>query len=230
MLIIGFGNKARHGKDTAGQSVFDYYEKKRQLALRHGLRVIPSVGMYKFATTLYEEVNEAIEHCGGSVSKLIAFGQTEGLIGDDGKFYYMPLSLQPTPNPEMNEQLPYGKHGALLQWWGTEYRRKQDSNYWVRKCMEKIGNDAHHIAVITDVRFINEAEAVRQAGGYTVRVSRKNTDGTPFVSKDRPANHPSEVELDNYNFDYEIIAKEGQVAWLEQQAITLAVLLREIRG
>ena len=42
MLLIAFG-KSGQGKDTAGKH-FDYYDDKRQLALRHGLRVIPSVG------------------------------------------------------------------------------------------------------------------------------------------------------------------------------------------
>lgn len=223
MLIIAFGNKARHGKDTAGQAIFDYYEGKRQLALRHGLSA-PSVAMFKFATTLYEEVNRAIAAAGG-VGNLIHLGKNHGIEGN-----FIPASLQSTPNPEVNDLLPYGKHAALLQWWGTEYRRKQDSDYWVKKCMSKIDTEMPHIAVITDVRFTNEAEAVRKAGGYNVRVSRKNTDGTPYVAKDRPANHPSEIQLDDYNFDYEIIAKEGQVAWIEQQAITLAEMLRAIRG
>ncbi len=49
--------------------------------------------------------------------------------------------------------------------------------------------------IITDLRFINEFEAIKSKGGYTVRVTR------PGTSK---GTHPSEIELDSYSFDYEI--------------------------
>lgn len=220
MLLLAFGHKARQGKDTAGQAVYDYYEKKRQLALRHGLRVIPSVGMYKFATALYSEANRAIEQAGDIESLLV-----NGFYEDDAH-YNIPEYVKPTPNPEKNDQLPHGKHGALLQWWGTEFRRRQDPNYWVKKCFEQIEHDMPHIAVITDARFKNEVSAVKAYGGHTIKVERLNEDGTPYFATDRPANHQSEVDLDGYNFDYYIKAKTGQVVWVEQQAITLAEMLR----
>jgi hypothetical protein len=181
MLLLAFGSKARQGKDTAGQSVFDYYKKKQELALRHGLRVIPSVGIYRFAEALYEEAR---------------------------RDYHMTE-----------------KDAPLLQRIGSE-RRAQDPEYWVKKVFEKIAYDKPHIAVITDCRYQNEAWAVKKFGGYIVKVERLNEDGTPYFATDRPANHQSEIDLDNYNFDYYIKAKTGQVAWVEQQAITLAEMLR----
>jgi hypothetical protein len=184
MLLLAFGHKARQGKDTAGQGVFDYYEKKRQLALRHGLRVIPSVGIYRFAEALYEEARRD-------------YGMTE-------------------------------KDAPLLQRIGSE-RRAQDPEYWVKKVFEKIAYDKPHIAVITDCRYQNEVAAVKKFGGYTVKVERLNENGTLYLATDRPANHQSEIDLDNYNFDYYIRAKTGQVAWVEQQAITLAEMLRGLK-
>jgi len=48
--------------------------------------------------------------------------------------------------------------------------------------------------IITDVRFPNEAKAIKDRGGIIIRVDR------PFC---KPVNnHPSEVSLDNWNFDY----------------------------
>lgn len=50
--------------------------------------------------------------------------------------------------------------------------------------------------IITDVRFPNEAQAIKDKGGIIIRVDR------PGVS---PINaHPSEIGLDNWNFDYRI--------------------------
>jgi hypothetical protein len=181
MLLLAFGHKARQGKDTAGKGLFDYYDKKRQLALRHGLRVVSAVGIYRFAEALYEEARQF-------------HGMTE-------------------------------KDAPLLQRVGSQ-RRAEDSEYWVKKVFEKIAYDLPQIAIITDLRYQNEAAAVKAHNGYTIKVERLNEDGTPYFATDRPANHSSEIDLDSYNFDYYIKAKTGQMVWVEQQAITLAEMLR----
>lgn len=58
----------------------------------------------------------------------------------------------------------------LLQWYGTEFRRKQDPDYWVKAWSRGIP-DAPVVAV-TDVRFENEVQAVREAGGIVLVVRR----------------------------------------------------------
>ena len=57
-------------------------------------------------------------------------------------------------------------------------------------------------------------------------MQRLNQDGTQYYSSDRAPDHQSEVALDNYNWDYFIKAKSGQVALVGEQAITLAEYLR----
>jgi len=121
------------------------------------------------------------------------------------------------------------KDAPLLQRIGTQ-RRQQDSEYWVKKVFEKMDSEMPHIAIITDLRYQNEAAAVKERGGYRIKVQRLNEDGTQYVANDRDPFHPSECDLDNYNFDYYIKAKTGQVAWVEQQAITLAEMLRGLEN
>lgn len=48
---------------------------------------------------------------------------------------------------------------ACLRYWGTEYRRRQDQDYWVKQV------EVDPITVVTDVRFPNEIERVRSQGG-----------------------------------------------------------------
>jgi hypothetical protein len=55
--------------------------------------------------------------------------------------------------------------------------------------------------IITDMRFPNELEAVKEKGGITIRVVRP---GTVI------GNHPSETALDDAEFDYEII-NDGEI-------------------
>lgn len=69
----------------------------------------------------------------------------------------------------------------ILQWWGTEYRRAQQPNYWSTKVALAVArmhaNDQERV-VITDCRFPNEATAVRTMGGEIWQVTRP---GQPVV-------------------------------------------------
>lgn len=113
-----------------------------------------------------------------------------------------------------------GKDPVLLQRVGLE-RRRQDSGYWVNKTAALIEFDKPDIAVITDVRFLNEALFVKMKGGILINVQRVNADGTAYVADDRPADHQSEIELDKYHWDFYIKAHSGEAALLADMAVTI---------
>jgi hypothetical protein len=79
---------------------------------------------------------------------------------------------------------------SLMQYWGTEYRRMQDPDYWVKKAIAKC--KGYGLYIIDDVRFPNEAAAIKNTGGKLVRVIRF---GSPIISN---SDHPSETALDDY--------------------------------
>lgn len=65
----------------------------------------------------------------------------------------------------------------IMQWWGTDYRRAQDPNYWTKQTSARISymmrERLAHRFVITDCRFDNEADMVRQShGGHVWQVTR----------------------------------------------------------
>ncbi len=67
--------------------------------------------------------------------------------------------------------------------------------------------------IITDTRFPNEAYAIKKAGGYVIRVNRKGC---------MPINdHPSEVALDSYKFDYVIENSGGLKELLDKVLVFL---------
>lgn len=246
MLIIGFGNKSRQGKDTAAEAIKDHFDSLNRLHKRHIYKLAAqpvNVGIFKFATTLYAEVDEAIKN--GLWETRLVHGEPFLLNPSGktivGKHYIMPPNatgrsvmklpdwVQPDHNPEVTVLSPHGKHPKLLQWWGTEYRRKNfGESYWADKLFASIPSNTD-IAVISDVRFLNEVDGIKQRGGYTVNVQRLREDGTQYYATDRPSDHPSETELDNYNWDYRIQSKEGDAGWTAEQAITLAEYLRGLK-
>jgi hypothetical protein len=89
----------------------------------------------------------------------------------------------------------------MLQWWGTDFRRKfEGEDYWLNKMDEIIESTEASLKldflIVSDVRFINEADWVKAKGGVLIRVDRPN------ATQDT---HISEIQLDNYKgFDYRI--------------------------
>lgn len=176
-MILAFGNKARHGKDTAGEAVVDYYNNERAIRIQHGVAPSPAAKIFKFADALYKVCREE-------------YGMTD-------------------------------KDGPLLQKIGDGRREEFGQDYWIKKLAESISKFSGH-AIITDIRYINEADWVKSISGFVVNVSRLNLDGTPYVTTDRDPNFISEVQLDGYNFDAYIKVREGDAALTAELAITIA--------
>lgn len=100
----------------------------------------------------------------------------------------VPLALQ-----EWIEE-PKASVRRLLQVWGTEYRRWQDEDYWVKALRAWLAcREPGENVVVDDVRFRNEAELIHERGGLLVRL--EPWDGwEPGPHSD----HPSETQLDEY--------------------------------
>lgn len=213
MLILGFGHRARHGKDLAASAIKEFYDERNYILGKHGRHLAKlQVGIFKFATALYTEVNDAIEYEHGNIQAVF-------------QKYKTPEWVTEEPNPEFTDLAPFGKHPKLLQWWGTEYRRAQDPDYWIGKLGDSIP-DTLDMALITDVRFENEAAFIKSRRGYNVKVERLAANGDAYIAPDRPADHPSEVALDAYNFDFYITTPDGHKGLTCEMAITLAEYLR----
>ncbi len=173
-LLLGFGNRARHGKDSAAQAIANYFDSK--------FPAYPQVRIFKFAAALYDVCRKE-------------YGMTE-------------------------------KDAPLLQRVGAE-KRAQNDRYWIDRLFFDIST-FNGVGIITDVRYKNEAQEIKKRGGYLINVTRLEEDGTPFVASDRPANHPSETELDGYNWDAFIKTKSGEEGLAAEQAITLGHYFYEI--
>lgn len=166
-VVIGVGYKARHGKDSAVQAIIaargaDY-----------------DVRRYAFADELKIEVSDAICDAGNIAN---FFADWDALL---------PEWVVIETDPDMTDPLcPFGKHRTLLQWYGTEYRRAQDAEYWVKRLAARITKEQPAVAIISDMRFFNEFDYVQNSLGYHAKVTRKG-----FVSD--VANHIGETMLDD---------------------------------
>jgi hypothetical protein len=110
------------------------------------------------------------------------------------------------------------KDAPLLQRVGTDEFRAADPNIWVRVLMDTIEEQSPDMAVITDVRFPNEAEVVKSLGGIVVNVRRITDSNELYVAADRDPFHPSECALDNYSFDWTITCRSGDLVALRKRS------------
>jgi hypothetical protein len=70
---------------------------------------------------------------------------------------------------------------GLLQTFGTEFRRAQDPDYWVKRESESLPQSGRF--VYTDVRFWNEYRLIRQLSGIVWRVERPGVPGNGHISE-----------------------------------------------
>jgi hypothetical protein len=202
MIILGFGNKARQGKDAAAAGIQEFCQLNHMGCTRVG-----------FADALKKEVTGVMAKYDGDVGLLLANGPEPGIS--------FPYSVRPDSNPDMTDPLlPFGKHSGILQWWGTEYRRRWNPDYWTDK-YRLVVSRLDGVVITPDMRFVNEAIAITELGGATINVRRLNDDGTQYLDKSRPAAHQSEIELDGWNYDYRIVAKSGEISLVKAYAIAI---------
>lgn len=91
---------------------------------------------------------------------------------------------------------------ALLQFWGTDYRRGQDPDYWVKEGMRLARESYAEVIFFPDTRFHNEANAVRLADGMSVRVDAPKFRRENRIGKTRE--HASETDADSLTVDFVI--------------------------
>lgn len=155
-------------------------------------------GKYESFHTTYEEAQKALKNLGGS-----KFDEKDAII-----------ILKPTVR-------------QILQLCGTEAMRNViHPNIWVNALFadytsfattEGIGEKANFKPqsnwIITDLRFPNELEAVKQKGGITIRINRyvnipldeaHGLSVGAYLKAHPNQEHPSETALDDAEFDYVI--------------------------
>lgn len=93
----------------------------------------------------------------------------------------------------------------MMQNLGVGARKLFGENFWVHQAMNSMAN-AHPNIVVTDVRFINEADTLKTNGGQLWRVKRP---GIEAVNT-----HISETEMDGYKVD-QILHNGGTIEELD---------------
>lgn len=197
-MIVGVTGKAGSGKDTVANHLVAKYGYMRK----------------QFAFDLKRMVCDT-------------FGWDRVRIGD--LEYKEEVPLNPDGTPQCPG--PLNEHGEpvypggmtrrqVLIFWGTDCMRAIDPDIHVKLTMARVApvvrmNPTHRCSqfVFADVRFLNEAKAIRELGGEIWRVMKSGGPGTDGSS----AAGVSETEMDGIVPDRTLEAAHGQIPHLLSQ-------------
>lgn len=158
MIVLGLAGKAGSGKD----SVADY------LVERYGFI------KFSFSDALYREVAAAFGLAGEEVlrnrdTKEIPYYRLNGIYCTDPEFRAILVT-------HVGNETYTCSPRQVLQWWGTQYRRKQDPDYWIIQAARWLDSVRYatpypelspQYFVNTSVRFENERRFIE--GGDDMR-------------------------------------------------------------
>lgn len=234
--IIGFSGRKQSGKNTCANVIIGW--EMLSLGIARNFKITDS-GQIWVSDILGEEVNAGIFDVTSSDQSMVNFlranldhfaklysfadllkksvcmdilGLTrEQCYGTDEQkntdtnisWSSLPFYDDKTENKNMTAR-------EVMQVVGTDFFRELYPNVWADATIRKIQENGPHIAIIADCRFPNEVEAIQNAGGKVVRLTRN--------SEDEDA-HISETALDKENFDwnkFDVIIKNDDMSVGEQ--------------
>jgi hypothetical protein len=209
-MILGFAGKAATGKTTAAKHLAPLLDRE--------CRIIP------MAMVLRDEVEAFLRSVGADISVPLVYGDQQ----DKVRVFHVDQQAARlacpqwdhfvAENPDIQDRP--GQTAVtvrrILQWWGTEYRRAEDPDYWTKAWSRKIEQfdlDSVHI-LVDDVRFMNELVTIKAHGGRVVKIERPGFAGAN--------NHTSETALDDYADWDAILVNDGSLSDFFQKVTDLA--------
>jgi len=196
-MLIGINGKIGSGKTTAAKLIAEYFHKK-EIPIYYRMWAKP--------------LKETVEILSGIKMK----HEGENCFTDGITDY------------TQEDKSTYVEHfnitvGKMLQKIGTDvFREHFDKETWIKflyfgdyKNIEKIYNKRKFVYLISDTRFPNEADFIKNNNGILIKIIGKE------FETDRDKMHESEIALDSYNkFDH-IIDNTGSLEDLKNNIFNL---------
>ena len=210
MRIVGMIGPKGHGKDTAAEA----------LIAKGWLRA-------SFADPLYNEVAQAF----GVSRTLLEYRLTKetplpalALSNCNcAEFVQVMLKLEELALGPTELSVTMAKPRSpreVLQVWGTEFRRElYSADYWRSQVRAKVQSEPGASWVITDVRYPNEAELLREMGGESCKLARVVRPSL-MAALDIRSMHKSEVSMLTYPVDVEFENHDDKINELKASVVS----------
>jgi len=195
--------------DNSGWGIFDIERKDEEFAEYAHYNLWPWVKLYNFADNLKSLCVELFE-----IPYECVYGTDEQKNQIQEHLLWENLPGFPLSKGPMTAR-------KFMQYFGSEICRKFYEPVWVNSCIRKIQQEGTELAIIADVRYPNEVDAINKAGGKVVRLERDIYDDQ----------HASETALDPDNFDQSKFWRtiNNQDVAIKDLAQSVKKILKEIK-
>jgi hypothetical protein len=196
-MILGFAGKAATGKTTAAKHLAPLLDREciivpMAMVLRDEVEAfLRAIGADEFVPLVYGCQDDKIQ---------VFYVDEQKAVAQCPRWSHFISDHQEIQDCSGQTSVTVRR---ILQWWGTEYRRAEDPDYWTKAWGRKIEQlDLDHLHVLVDdVRFSNELNVVKEHNGLIVKIERPGFDGAN--------NHASETSLDEYDDWDQILLNDG---------------------
>lgn len=237
MLILGISGRKQSGKSTTGNFILSLYLSKLQFSDKiyiddDGQPVVSDIlgnssysGVFDLNNLPQDDDTRYLVSKLNSQIKIYNFAdilKTDICINILGLTREQCYGSDDQKN-ELTDMFWEGKQLScrdVMQIVGTDIFRKLDPNVWVRSTISKIMKESPELAIVTDCRFPNEIEAIKNVGGKVLRLTRN-----PFNS-----DHISECILDKDKYDwsnFDFVIDNDKMS-LYDQLVEIKKLLEQI--
>jgi len=195
--------KTNDSSGNSGYGVFDATRKDESFVNYAEKELWPYIKIYHFADPLKKMAIELFD-----LNPKNIYGNNEGK-NQPTKFYWKDM-------PDISDEYPDDKpmtHREFLEHFGTKIIRHIYNDAWSNYTLNKVQQEQSEIAIIPDVRFSNEIDAIKSAGGIVIRLQRDifNSD-----SKSESA-----LDKDKYDWSNFDIVIDNTSCGIEQMLSTL---------
>lgn len=187
-MIIGISGKAQSGKDTVCKMIvytiwyYNYSQRLQPFSLEHYNNTYEKFGDVIDFTCWYKtSFANKLKQCLSNILN-VSISKFEDNEFKKSEVEWLGITVR-----------------ELLQKLGTAIRNEVSDDFWVKACLNNLEKDDDYL--ITDVRFKSEAKGIKDLEGIIVRVNREGAGA---------GNHISEIDLDDYSFDY-VINNDGNM-------------------
>jgi hypothetical protein len=133
--------------------------------------------------------------------------------------------------------LIYHKKGKMtgrefLQFFGSEVSRRIYEEIWVSRLMKDVASEGSLLAVIDDCRYPNEAEAIQNAGGKVIKLTRSAHKDSHKSENAFDKDYEFDAVLDNKNMsihetNIEIMKRLDEWGWLGKEVTKEEKIVKE---
>lgn len=231
MLILGISGRKQSGKSTTGNFLYSIYMSEYNISEKVYINELGQIvvsdllgdtnysGIFDPTATYTKDY--MLRKVFDTLSPIIKIYNFADVLKQDICMNILGLSHEQCYGSDEDKNKPShlvweGKNISAreaLQFIGTDIFRKMKSDVWVEATINKIKQEKPKVAIITDCRFPNEVDSIKNNNGKVIRLTRD-----PHHS-----DHISEsiLDMDKYNWNnFDLILDNSNMNLFEQLSET----------